>query len=834
MPRVCHPLEHPLDGSRSCPRDQRPGQIARRLLVLSQGQHQQAHHVGQSDNTVQQLIGSHGFGQEIGQRGVKRCGCGSVDVGGERRTHLPNRFWRQSWTWICDDFEGSHGVNASATARDRSARTLAASKPRLTSVVNVVYVMSLEPESGKSLVSLGIAETLSQRVQRLGYFRPVISSSPQPDPTIELMRQRYKLTQTYEESFGITTDMTRSVGSGADTEALISSILAKFEILAARCDAVLIEGTDFTGASAAFEFDLNARVATNLGAPVVLVLRGHGHRPDQVRGALSAGVASLEEHDTTLAAVIVNRVDDGTRTTIGGSLADFDVPLWMLPEEPRLAHPTIRQTANLLGAEVLSGDDDSLAREVAKVKVAAMTVPHLIDHLVPGLLLISAGDRADVIMAALVSQQADSPNSVAGILLTGGLRPEDTVMDMVQAIPGPTLPILLTGADTYATVTRVGDIRPATTSSDSRRIALSLGLFETHVDSDGLAKAIDVAESSALTPLMFEHRLLARARSDKRRIVLPEGSDDRVLQAAERILQRDVCGLVILDQDGTVPERATRLGLRLDGAEIIAPHHSDLRDSFAEELYRIRSHKGMSADVAYDAVGSVSVFGTMMVHLGIVDGMVSGASHTTADTIRPALQIIRTLPGVSVVSSVFLMCLHDRVLVYGDCAVNPDPDASQLADIAISSAQTAAAFNVDPLVAMLSYSTGASGSGGDVEKVREATEYVRLRAPDLRVEGPIQYDAAVDASVAASKLPDSEVAGRATVFVFPDLNTGNNTYKAVQRSAGAVAIGPILQGLRKPVNDLSRGCTVSDIFNTVAITAVQAQFMARESDTTPG
>ena len=696
-------------------------------------------------------------------------------------------------------------------------------------MVATVYVMSLEPESGKTLVSLGIAEIVSTQVERLGYFRPVVRASPGPDPTIELMLERYKLSQTYQESFGVTTDETRSIGSSADIDDVLAKILAKFHALADKCDAVIIEGTDYGGASAAFEFDINARIATNLGAPAVLVLRGHGHRPDQVGGALTAALTTLADHDTSVVAAIINRVDPGTRSRIESRLGHLGIPVWLLPEEERLDHPTVRQTAGLLDAEILTGDSDALGRDVVKVKVAAMTIPNLMEHLAPDMLLITSGDRADVIMAALASRADTSNPGVAGLLLTGGLRPSEAVLDVVRNAAGPQLPLLLTERDTYHAVSSVDLLKPATSASDSRRIALSLGLFESNVDTEALSQAMNVASSPAITPLMFEHRLLARARADKRRIVLPEGNDDRILRAAERILQRDVCHLTILDPDGTLSERAGRLGVNLEGAEIIDPHSSPLRASYAEELVRLRAHKGMSPALAQDALNSVSLFGTMMVHLGAVDGMVSGAAHTTAETIRPALQIVKTLPGVSVVSSVFLMCLHDRVLVYGDCAVNPTPDASQLADIAISSAGTAAAFDVDPFVAMLSYSTGSSGSGGDVEKVREATQLVRERAPNLRVEGPIQYDAAVDASVAASKLPDSEVAGRATVFVFPDLNTGNNTYKAVQRSAGAVAIGPVLQGLRKPVNDLSRGCTVTDIVNTVAITAVQAQYM-QDSD----
>lgn len=686
-----------------------------------------------------------------------------------------------------------------------------------------IFVMSLEPESGKSLVTLGLAELLSGRVERLGFFRPVVRDQPGGNATIELIRSRYQLAQTYDESWGVTTDQTRSAGSPAEVDALTARVMAKFHDLAGRCDVVLVEGTDYAGASAAFEFDLNARLAANLGAPVVLVLRGHGHRAEQVHGAALAALGSLAEQDATPAAIIVNRVDAEQADAIAAKLADLPVPVWLLPEEPRMAHPTMRQTAAMLDAEVLMGNDDTLGQDVVGVKVAAMTVPHLLGHLHEGVLLITSGDRADVLLAASATQHSDASDRVSGVLMTGGVRPEPAVLDLLAALPGPPMPLLLTSEDTYTTAATVADMRPLTTLSDSRRIALSLGLFETHVDSGGLARALAVAESTAVTPLMFEHRLLARARSQRTRIVLPEGNDDRILLAAERIHQRDVCELVVLDPDGQLAERAARLGVSLAGIEVMSPVTSSLRDQFAERLHELRAAKGMSLDMAHDAVGSVSMFGTMLVADGIVDGMVSGAAHTTADTIRPALQVIRTTPGVSVVSSVFFMALHDRVLVYGDCAVNPAPNASQLADIAISSARTAAAFDIEPRVAMLSYSTGSSGTGGDVEKVREATALVQERAPELAVEGPIQYDAAVDASVAASKLPGSDVAGKATVFIFPDLNTGNNTYKAVQRSAGAIAIGPVLQGLRKPVNDLSRGCTVADIVNTVAITAVQAQ-----------
>ena len=367
------------------------------------------------------------------------------------------------------------------------------------------------------------------------------------------------------------------------------------------------------------------------------------------------------------------------------------------------------------------------------------------------------------------------------------------------------------------------------TKTSVNKIESARRSFAEQVDQAALLKAIDVSASGVVTPLMFEYQLMERARSARRHVVLPESSDDRILQAAAILLRRGVADLTLLGEENKVRARASALGLDLDQVSIVSPHDPDLVERFAAAYAEARAHKGMTLERAREVVTDISYFGTMMVHLGLADGMVSGAVNTTAHTIRPALEFVKTRPGVSTVSSVFLMCLADRVLVYGDCAVIPEPTTEQLADIAVSSAGTARQFGIEPRVAMLSYSTGTSGSGADVEKVRAATALVAERAPDLALEGPIQYDAAIDPGVARTKLPDSAVAGRATVFIFPDLNTGNNTYKAVQRSAHAVAIGPVLQGLRKPVNDLSRGALVEDIVNTVAITAVQAQGVYRDS-----
>ncbi len=686
-----------------------------------------------------------------------------------------------------------------------------------------VFLLSTEPNSGKSLVSLGILEVAASHVDRIGYFRPVVRAGDERDPLIETVRSTYRLQQRYSESYGATTDQTRGMGESVPAE-LVHQILARYEKLAETCDLVVIEGTDYTGASAAFEFALNAELAAHLGATTILVERAHEHTVEQVRGAISAAIGSLKDRNIAVAAVIINRVaadqwDEFQRLARGVD----GYPVRLIGDEPSLSRPTLAEIATATGARQIIGTPEELRRDVGATKVASMNLPHFLERLEPACLVITGGDRADIFLASMATPFATAGfPSVAGILLTGGFTPDDVILRFAQALREQRVPVLATDLDTFDTATLVGEVRGRIENGDERRIANALRMFEQAIDGEELWRWLNTTRSTTLTPLMFERRLVAAAKADKRRIVLPEGQDDRILHAADLLLRRDVVDLVILGDLKLMAERCEVLGLDLSGAELIDPQDSPLRQEFADLLLDLRKHKGMTPDVAYDQVADVSWFGTMLVHTGRVGGMVSGAAHTTADTVRPALQIIRTSPDVSVVSSVFLMALPDRVLVYGDCAVVPDPDAAQLADIAISSAGTAAAFGIDPYVALLSYSTGSSGSGADVQKVASATAIVRERRPDLLVEGPIQYDAAVVPSVAASKLPGSPVAGRATVLVFPDLNTGNNTYKAVQRSAGALAIGPVLQGLRLPVNDLSRGATVDDIVNTVVITALQA------------
>jgi phosphate acetyltransferase len=665
-----------------------------------------------------------------------------------------------------------------------------------------------------------VGELLSGRVERLGFFRPIVASPDEPDPQIELMRSRYRLSASPAEMYGLTEAVASATG---DYEVLRARVVEAYKALERTCDFVVCEGTDFTGAAPALDFGLNADLANELGAPVLVVVKA-GSTPAATDAAVRVARESLAHKGCTIFGVVVNRVNpddmDEVATLLEQGAADGAEPVFMIPEDPALACPTVAEVAQALGATRLSGRPEALQREVQDVRVGAMSVEHFIDVLIENALVIVPGDRPDILVATIASTVSPEIPSVAGVVLTGGYPLGDSVRRLLERAP---FAVLESPQLTHEVAAAVETVRPLIRSGDERKIARALGLFEASVDSTELGRRIAVERPRRMTPIMFEYELIERARASVKHIVLPESDDDRVLSAADILLRRGVVRLTVLGDPDRVRVRAAELGADLDDVEILNPLDSPLREEYAAAFFELRKHRGVTEEAALDALADPSYFGTMMVQSGAVDGMVSGAAHTTAETIRPAFQIIGARDGVSVVSSVFLMCLSDRVLVYGDCAVNPKPDPDQLADIAISSAETAGEFGIDPSIAMLSYSTGESGKGEDVDAVRRATEAVRERRPDLKVEGPIQYDAAVDATVAKLKLPESEVAGHATVFVFPDLETGNVAYKAVQRSANAVAIGPVLQGLRRPVNDLSRGCTVTDIVNTVAITAIQAQ-----------
>ncbi|KOX04098.1 phosphate acetyltransferase [Micromonospora sp. NRRL B-16802] len=669
---------------------------------------------------------------------------------------------------------------------------------------------------GKSTIALGLAELLSRQVERIGAFRPLVSGS-RPDPILALLHDRYRIEVPEDELTGTTYAEAAALVADGRREELISRIVERYRAVERRCPAVVVVGSDFAdGGDGAGprELAFNARLATEFGSVVVPVVDGFGQPPESIAATARGAYHDLVDLGATVLAVIANRVSEPM------TLPELPVPAYAIPEVPTVSAPTVAEVATALDATLLAGDDATLGRDVLDYVVGAAHVPILLDHLTEGALVITPGDRADLIVAASAAHVAGQV-SLAGVILTLGEQPDPRAMRLVERL-NTGFAVLSVPSDSYDTVEASSRIEARPSPANPRKVEAALGAFEGNVDTADLARRLRVSRSERVTPLMFEYDLIDRARANRRRLVLPEGTEERILRAAEILLRRGVADLTLLGRPDDIARRTRELGIDLTGADVVDPVSSPWRDEFAAEYAKLRAHRGVTVELAYDVVAQANYFGTLMVATGHADGMISGATHTTAATIRPAFEIIRTVPDVSVASSVFFMLLADRVLVYGDCAVNRDPDAAQLADIAISSADTAARFGIEPRVAMLSYSTGSSGAGADVEKVATATELVRERRPDLLVEGPIQYDAAIDPAVAATKLPGSPVAGKATVFIFPDLNTGNNTYKAVQRSAGAVAVGPVMQGLRRPVNDLSRGATVPDIVNTAAITAIQA------------
>ncbi|MEV6349883.1 phosphate acetyltransferase [Actinoplanes sp. NPDC051851] len=688
------------------------------------------------------------------------------------------------------------------------------------SVARSVYVAGLGRGAGKGAVALGLVELLSRQIAGVSVFRPLVSAAG-PDPLLTLFGERYPGPVPYADSFGVTLAEASALVADGRREELIGRIVERYRAVERRSTSVVIVGSDFTdkpdegGDELPRELAFNARLATEFGSVVIPVVSGAGRTPESLAAVARSAYHSLADLGATVVAVIANRVSP---EAIDGPAAELPVPLWELPEVPVLAAPTVGEVAAALDATVFSGTPGALDRDVLDYVVGAAQVPTVLEHLTEGALLITPGDRADLLVAASAAHAAGTV-TLSGLMLTLGEPPDPRAVRVIEGL-NTGLAIVVAQSDSYHTISAASRI--SAQISTPRKVDAALGVFEEYVDTVALSEALEVARSSRVTPLMFENDLIDRARADRRHLVLPEGAEERILRASETLLRRGVADLTLLGDPAEITRRARELGVEIGGANLVDPAASEWRERFATRYAELRKSRGVSHDLAYDVVRDVNYFGTLMVDAGLADGMVSGAVHTTAATIRPAFEIIKTVPDVSVASSVFFMLLADRVLVYGDCAVNPDPDAAQLADIALSSARTAAAFGIEPRVAMLSYSTGSSGAGADVEKVAAATALVRERRPDLPVEGPIQYDAAIDPAVAATKLPGSSVAGQATVFVFPDLNTGNNTYKAVQRSANAVAVGPVMQGLRRPVNDLSRGATVKDIVNTVAITAIQA------------
>ncbi|MBO0360305.1 phosphate acetyltransferase [Hymenobacter sp. BT186] len=695
-------------------------------------------------------------------------------------------------------------------------------------MTKTVFIASTEPHSGKSLITLGLVNLLLGKAQKVGYFKPIINV-PSPEHKsvhIESVVGYFNLPIAYEEAYAYTRPQAMGLLEANRQGDIIDRVIHKFKTLENDYDFTVVEGSDFIGEGTAFEFDANLSIAKNLGAPVLMVVSGAGKTTAQLVNTALTVWRNVEAREVQMLALIANKIPaeqvEDVRSLLRAQLPE-EIILAIIPADKDLQNPTMKEIHEQLGGKLLFGGEQ-LTNQVDHFITGAMQIPNLLTRLADNVLIVTPGDRADILLIALQANASVNYPRVAGLVLTGGLEPEEPVLKLIEGLQ-TVVPILAVETGTFLTTTTIGAIQSRITPDNPKKIRLAIDTFNRYVDVAALQERIVTFEPEGITPHMFQYRLLQWAKSQRKHIVLPEGNDDRILRAAARLINEDVVDLTILGDPTAIAASVKRLGLTLDLSRIqlIDPAHAEHYDDYVQTLYELRKTKNVNYDMARDFMRDVSYFGSMMVYKGHADGMVSGAVHTTQHTIRPALQFIKTKPGVSVVSSVFFMCLPDRVAVFGDCAVNPNPTAEQLAEIAVSSAESSLRFGIEPRVAMLSYSSGTSGEGADVEKVREATQFVKQRRPDLKVEGPIQYDAAVDPMVGRQKLPGSEVAGQASVLIFPDLNTGNNTYKAVQRETGALAIGPVLQGLNKPVNDLSRGCTVEDVFNTVIITAIQAQ-----------
>lgn len=693
-------------------------------------------------------------------------------------------------------------------------------------MTKALYIAALESHSGKSLVVLGLMQLLLGKVARVGYFRPVIDDVDEGeiDNHIKTVTTHFELDIRTEDAYALTQSQVVDLFNNGRQGDILDIIISKYKKIEAQFDFMLVEGSDFSSDGNIIQFDLNIDIAKNLGIPVILIDNARGKNLEEFCGNLESAVNTYIQKGIEILGVVANKVRPRNmellQRRLEEELKDKTIS-FTVPRVKNLSHPTLQEILESLDGKVLFGKDN-LDNQTGSFGVGAMQLHHYLTHLRDNSLVITPGDRADIILGALQANLSDNYPTISGIVLTGGLLPEPSILKLLEGFETH-VPIISVQQGTFDATNMVGNIKSKIYAESKQKIATSIALFNNHIDGELLLERLKTLEPKSMTPRMFQYNLLQRAKKDKKHIVLPEGEDARILEAASELSALDIVDITLLGHQEQIEKKAMQLGIDISHLNIINPATSTHFESYAETFCELRKHKGVNMDVARDTMLDVSYFGTMMVYQGHADGMVSGAIHTTQHTIRPALQFVKTKPGIGAVSSVFFMCLENRVSVFGDCAINPNPTAEQLAEIAISSAASAEAFGIKAKIAMLSYSSGSSGKGEEVNKVRKATEIVKSTHPHLQIEGPIQYDAAVDPLVGKSKLPDSEVAGQASVLIFPDLNTGNNTYKAVQRETGALAIGPMLQGLNKPVNDLSRGCTVDDIFNTVIVTAIQAQ-----------
>ena len=702
--------------------------------------------------------------------------------------------------------------------------------------------------TGLTSVCLGLVRALDRLGVRVAFCKPiaqVFGKDVGPERSTHLIRETVGLQAA--TPLGLTYAQ-QQMALGHEDQ-LMEEIISIYQQSAQDADVIVVEGL-VPLVNEDYIARLNSVIAKTLNSDIILVAAKNQYSSAQLNDRIKM-TASLFGGLTNpkLLGCILNKVGappldhqqvqardeeenievrEYTLEDVKRKLPVFDNPsfrcLGIIHWNPALVAPRTYDITNHLNAKVIS-EGNYRERRVNSITLAARTVPNMLHTMKAGTLLVTPGDREDIFVAASLSVLNGVP--LAGILFTGDLLPDNRVFELCQSAINTGLPIMLTSTNTFVTAQLLNEMSTEVPADDVTRMEAVMDAVAQSLETEWLAERGKLPHEMRLSPPAFRHLLVKRANLAHKRIVLPEGEEPRTIQAACMSASKGIARCVLLGRESEIHRIAGSQGYEIpNGVEIIDPE--SIRAHYVAPLVELRKAKGMTEAMAESLLEDAVVLGTMMLAQGKVDGLVSGAVHTTANTIRPALQLIKTKPDAALVSSIFFMLLPDQVLVYGDCAVNPDPTAEQLADIAIQSGDSAKAFGVEPRIAMISYSTGGSGSGTEVEKVREATRLAKEKRPDLVIDGPLQYDAAAIASVAKSKAPDSPVAGKATVFVFPDLNTGNTTYKAVQRSANVVSIGPMLQGLKKPVNDLSRGALVEDIVYTIALTAIQADQFAHE------
>ncbi|MCK4660468.1 MAG: phosphate acetyltransferase [Phycisphaerae bacterium] len=695
-----------------------------------------------------------------------------------------------------------------------------------------IYISAADAHAGSSVIALGLVGMLSRIVDRIGFFKPVGDGAKDMD--VAVVKSAYRLACDSSDMCPLSTVQARELMARGAENTMLDRICTAYDAIRGASDLVVLEGISHERSLNIFDLDINAAIASRLAAPVVLVagasVEGKPVCPDALANSIIGTWRSFEEKGCELIGVVVNRVMgdqfETARERYIEALHKEDITVFgVLPDLPFLSMPRLEQIARDLRSQVLSGEE-FLPNIATKIRVAAMEPRNFLGWLdVDNTLVITPGDRHDIMLAVTLAQMSPQHRRVSGLILTGGMKPDPAILKLVESQTGPKFPILAVRTDTYTTARAISKLDVRIQPGEDDKIYAAVAAVQHNVEESKLWDTLELVGTKPKGAGSFLETIITKAKKLDKAIVFPEGEEARTIRAVSRLAQGQVLRPILLGNPEKIQAFSKSENVPLNGVTIIDPSTSEKRQQYAEIVYEIRKDRrgGMTQEIAMQWVDNSPIqYGTVMVQCGEADGLVAGAIHATGDTIRPAFQIIGVRPEVGVASSVFFMVFKDRVLVYGDCAIIPSPNAQELAGIAVAAARTARSFGLDPRVAMLSYSTGTSGAGDDVDKVTEATALVHERDPGVVVDGPMQYDAAIDPDIGKRKQPDSPVAGQANVFIFPDLDAGNIAYKAVQRMSGALAVGPVMQGMNKPINDLSRGCSVDDIYYVGAITAIQA------------